>query len=39
MSNAIWTLIYDIAEENRDEYLAWFHEVHILEKLARDGYE
>ncbi|MBE90908.1 MAG: hypothetical protein CMM76_15890 [Rhodospirillaceae bacterium] len=39
MSNAIWALIYDITQENLGEYLAWFHEVHIPEKLARDGYE
>ena len=39
MSNAIWALIYDITEENLGEYLAWFHEVHIPEKLSRDGYE
>ena len=39
MSNAIWALIYDITEENRSDYLAWFHEVHIPEKLDREGYE
>lgn len=38
VSRAIWTIIYDLAEEGRDTYLAWFHDVHIPEKLARPGY-
>ncbi|MCB1740520.1 MAG: hypothetical protein KDK91_09135 [Gammaproteobacteria bacterium] len=35
---AIWTILYDIASEERERYLAWFHDVHIPEKLARPGY-
>ncbi len=38
MSHAIWGIIYDLPEGGRDDYLAWFHEVHMAEKLARPGY-
>ena len=38
MENAIWTTFYDVPDEGRDEYLNWFHEVHIPEKLSRTGY-
>ena len=31
--------MYDIDETNRDDYLDWFHNVHIPEKLSREGYE
>ncbi len=37
-SQAIWGIIYDLPTEGRDEYLAWFHDVHVGEKLARPGY-
>lgn len=37
-SRAVWGIVYDLAEEGRADYLAWFHDVHIGEKLARDGY-
>ena len=39
MSRAIWTLIYDIQDEDKSLYLDWFHQVHIAEKLAREGYQ
>ena len=38
MTRAIWGIIYDLPESGRDEYLAWFHDVHMPEKLARPGY-
>ncbi len=38
MDRAVWAIFYDLPEEGRDEYLAWFHETHIPEKLARPGY-
>lgn len=38
MDRAVWAIFYDLPEEGREEYLAWFHEVHIPEKLARPGY-
>ena len=38
MDNAIWTVIYDLPNECRNEYLSWFHEVHIPETLLRPGY-
>lgn len=37
MDRAVWAIFYDLPEEGREEYLAWFHEVHIPEKLARPG--
>lgn len=36
--SAIWLLRYDIESDARERYLAWFHDVHIPEKLARPGY-
>jgi hypothetical protein len=39
MDTAIWAIIYDLPINDSDEYLNWFHEVHIPEKLARPGYE
>lgn len=39
MSTAIWAIIYDLKTDGKDDYLRWFHEVHIPEKLARPGYE
>ena len=38
MPSAIWTILYDLPAETRKDYLAWFHDVHIPEKLARPGY-
>lgn len=38
MSRSIWLIRYDIALENEATYLAWFHNVHMPEKLARPGY-
>ena len=38
MDRAVWAIIYDLPEEGRDEYMEWYHEVHIPEKLARPGY-
>jgi hypothetical protein len=38
MSTAIWLLSYRLAEAARDDYLQWFHEVHVADKLARPGY-
>ncbi|MCW5576321.1 MAG: hypothetical protein KIT13_09530 [Burkholderiales bacterium] len=38
MDRGIWAIWYDIAPENRDAYLDWFHRVHIPEKLSRPGY-
>ena len=38
MDRAVWAIIYDLPEEGRDEYMEWYHGVHIPEKLARPGY-
>ena len=38
MSQAIWILQYDITSGSEYEYLNWFHNIHIPEKLARPGY-
>ena len=38
MSQAIWILQYDITRGSEYEYLNWFHNIHIPEKLARPGY-
>ena len=38
MNAAVWMLHYHINESDRDKYVAWFHDVHIPEKLARSGY-
>lgn len=34
----IWAIWYGIADAHKDEYLDWFHRVHIPEKLSRPGY-
>jgi len=39
MTSAIWLIIYDIQQARAAEYLEWFHDVHIPEKLARPGYD
>lgn len=38
MDQGIWAIWYDIATEDKAEYLDWFHRVHMPEKLARPGY-
>ena len=40
MDRGIWAIWYELPEERkaREEYVGWFHEVHIPEKLARPGY-
>lgn len=38
MDRGIWALWYEVAEADKAEYLAWFHGVHIPEKLSRPGY-
>lgn len=38
MDRGIWAIWYEVPEECRATYLAWFHEVHIPEKLSRPGY-
>ena len=38
MSQAIWILQYDLTSGSEYEYLNWFHNIHIPEKLARPGY-
>ncbi|MBU2582047.1 MAG: hypothetical protein KJ622_10050 [Alphaproteobacteria bacterium] len=38
MDGAIWAILYDLGEEHRGDYLDWFDNVHIPEKLARPGY-
>lgn len=38
MDNAIWALFYDISSADEKEYLQWFHNQHIPEKLERKGY-
>ena len=39
MTSAIWLIMHDLPQARADEYLEWFHEVHIPEKLARPGYD
>ena len=40
MDRGIWAIWYELPEGPgaRDEYMDWFHKVHIPEKLARSGY-
>ena len=38
MDRGIWAISYDVAGGHTDEYLDWFHRVHIPDKLARPGY-
>lgn len=37
MHGALWAIRYAV-DRAVDDYLAWFHEVHIPEKLSRPGY-
>lgn len=39
MTSAIWLIMHDLPPARAAEYLEWFHEVHIPEKLARPGYD
>jgi len=34
----IWLIKYGLMEQAENEYLDWFHNIHIAEKLARPGY-
>jgi hypothetical protein len=40
MDRGIWAIWYELPEDARlrTEYLSWFHQVHVAEKLARPGY-
>jgi len=38
MDRGIWAIWYELADESTSEYLEWFHQVHIPEKLSRPGY-
>lgn len=39
MTNAVWIIMYELQRARAAEYLGWFHDVHIPEKLARPGYD
>ena len=34
----IWLIKYGLQKQAETEYLDWFHDIHIAEKLARPGY-
>jgi len=38
MAAAIWMIIYDLDRAHSAQYLQWFNDVHIPQKLARPGY-
>jgi len=38
MPTAIWIIMHGLQPAREAEYLEWFHDVHIPEKLAREGY-
>jgi hypothetical protein len=38
MDRGIWATWYDLPEQGQQEYLAWLHNVHIPDMLARPGY-
>lgn len=38
MDRGLYALWYEIPDEDKSEYLDWFHRVHIPEKLSRSGY-
>lgn len=38
MSSAVWMIIYGLNADREAEYLDWFHDVHMPEKLSRPGY-
>jgi hypothetical protein len=39
MTGAIWIIMCELQPARTAEYLEWFHEVHIPEKLSRPGYD
>ena len=38
MDHGIWAIAYELREDEKAEYLAWFHGVHMPEKCSRPGY-
>jgi hypothetical protein len=38
MDQGLWAIAYELPDEHKSGYLAWFHGVHIPEKLSRPGY-
>ena len=38
MPTAIWIIMHGLQPAREAEYLEWFHDVHIPDKLAREGY-
>tara|TARA_B100000029_G_scaffold19916_1_gene20157 strand:+ start:380 stop:1084 length:705 start_codon:yes stop_codon:yes gene_type:complete len=38
MSSAIWLITYQLQHDREGDYVAWFHDIHMPEKLARPGY-
>ena len=38
MEGSLWFLNYQIEKNNFKEYISWFHNYHIIEKLNRPGY-
>lgn len=38
MDRGIWAIWYELPEAGKTEYLDWFHNVHIPDKLSRPGY-
>ena len=36
--SALWLILYDLHRDQEEDYLTWFHDIHIPEKLARPGY-
>ena len=38
MGTGIWAIFYSLRETGKDEYLSWFHRVHVPAKLSRPGY-
>jgi len=38
MDRGIWAIWYELPDADRSEYLDWFHDVHIRDKLSRPGY-
>lgn len=38
MDRGIWATWYDLAEEGKQEYLDWLHDVHLPAMLSRPGY-
>ena len=38
MNRGIWATWYDLADEGKQEYLDWLHNVHLPSMLSRPGY-